>query len=76
MKTRHPSKRLVMNAVSSYGASQIAGSGKVDFCYNEVWNDEPEFADLHKIIKANDSYSSNSLRTVFAAYMNYDKAGS
>lgn len=75
MKTRHPSKRLVMNAVSSYGASQIAGSGKVDFCYNEVWNDEPDFADLHKIIKANDTYSSNSLRTVFAAYMNYDKAG-
>lgn len=76
MKTRHPSKRLVMNAVSSYGASQIAGSGKVDFCYNEVWNDEDGFDDLHKIIKANDSYSSNTLRTVFAAYMNYDKAGS
>lgn len=76
MKTRHPEKRLVMNAVSSYGASQIAGSGKVDFCYNEVWGDEPDFEDLHRIIKANDTYSSNSLRTVFAAYMNYDKAGS
>lgn len=76
MKTRHPDKRLVMNAVSSYGASQIAGSGKVDFCYNEVWGDEADFEDLHRIIKANDTYSSNSLRTVFAAYMNYDKAGS
>ena len=76
MKTRHPEKRLVMNAVSSYGASQIAGSGKVDFCYNEVWGDEPDFEDLPRIIKANDTYSSNSLRTVFAAYMNYDKAGS
>lgn len=75
MKARHPSKRLVMNAVSSFGASQIAGSGKVDFCYNEVWNDEPDFADLHNIIKANDAYSGNKLRTVFAAYMNYDKAG-
>jgi len=75
MKERHPQKRLVMNAVSSFGASQIAGTGKVDFCYNEVWGDEAEFANLHSIIKANDSYSSNKLRTVFAAYMNYDLAG-
>lgn len=74
MKARHPQKRLVMNAVSSYGAARIAGSGKVDFCYNEVWNDEPRFADLHSIIKANDSYSGGRLKTVFAAYMNYDKA--
>lgn len=75
MKTRHPSKRLIMNAVSSFGASQIASTGKIDFCYNEIWNDEPDFSDLHSIIKANDSYSGNTLRTVFAAYMNYDKAG-
>lgn len=74
MKGCHPDKRLVMNAVSSYGAMQIASSGKVDFCYNEVWDDESGFEDLHKIIKANDQYSSNTLRTVFAAYMNYDKA--
>lgn len=74
MKAKHPSKRLVMNAVSSFGASQIAGSGKVDFCYNELWNDEADFSDLHSVIKANDSYSGNNLRTVFAAYMNYDKA--
>ncbi len=74
MKERHPSKRLVMNAVSSYGASQIAGTGKVDFCYNEVWGDEADFSHLHSIIKANDNYSSNKLRTVFAAYMNYDLA--
>lgn len=74
MKQKHPAKRLIMNAVSSYGASQIAGSGKVDFCYNELWNDEANFNDLHTVIKANDSYSGNSLRTVFAAYMNYDKA--
>ncbi|MBD5356251.1 MAG: cycloisomaltooligosaccharide glucanotransferase [Bacteroides sp.] len=75
MKTHHPSKRLIMNAVSSFGASQIASTGKMDFCYNEVWNDEPDFSDLHAIIKANDAYSGNTLRTVFAAYMNYDKAG-
>lgn len=73
MKERHPSKRLIMNAVSSYGASQIASSD-VDFCYNELWNDEAEFSDLHSVIKANDSYSGNKLKTVFAAYMNYDYA--
>ncbi len=74
MKALHPDKRLVMNSVSSYGASQIAGSGKVDFCYNELWNDEASFEDLHKVIKANDVYSGGTLATVFAAYMNYDYA--
>ncbi len=74
VKTAHPQKRLVMNAVSSYGASQIAGTGNVDFLYNEVWGDEADFEDLRTIIKANDQYSSHSLKTVFAAYMNYDKA--
>lgn len=76
MKQKHPEKRIVMNAVSSYGASQIAGTGKVDFLYNEVWGDEADFKDLHTIIKANDQYSNHTLKTVFAAYMNYDKAGS
>lgn len=75
MKQKHPAKRLVMNAVSSYGASLIAGTGKVDFLYNEVWEDESEFKDLHTIIKANDQYSKHTLPTVFAAYMNYEKAG-
>lgn len=75
MKTRHPGKRLVMNSVASFGAQQIAGTGNVDFCYNEVWADEADFEHLHKIIKANDVYSNHNLRTVFAAYMNYDKAG-
>lgn len=76
MKLKHPGKSLVMNAVSSYGASQIAGTGKVDFLYNEVWGDEAGFKDLHTIIGANDQYSNHSLKTIFAAYMNYDKAGS
>lgn len=74
MKKRQPSKDLIMNAVSSFGASQIAGSGKVGFCYNELWNDEDKFEDLHTVIKANDQYSGDKLKTVFAAYMNYDKA--
>ncbi len=76
MKERQPSKSLIMNAVASYGAQNIASSGKVDFCYNEVWDDEKEFKDLHTIIKANDVYSDGALKTVFAAYMNYGKSGS
>lgn len=74
MKTLHPQKRLVMNAVSGYGAEQIAGSGKVDFCYNEMWNSEDKFTDLRSTIEVNDSYSGGTLKTVFAAYMNYDLA--
>lgn len=82
MKARHPEKRLVMNAVSGYGAEQIAGTGKVDFCYNEVWGNgngyggvpEDQFANLYAIIRDNDRFSDDGLRTVFAAYMNYDKA--
>lgn len=74
MKQRHPDKRLVMNAVSSYGASQIAGTGKVDFLYNEVWGDEADFTDLYTILKANHQYGNRNLKTVFAAYMNYEKS--
>lgn len=72
MKAAHPDKTLVMNAVASYGASQIAGTGKVGFLYNEVWADEADFKSLYNIIKANDSYSGHTLNTVFAAYMNYE----
>lgn len=71
MKNAHPDKTLVMNAVGSYGASQIAGTGCMGFLYNECWEYESEFKDLYNIVKANDSYSSNTLNTVFAAYMNY-----
>lgn len=73
MKARHPQKRLIMNAVASYGAAEIASTGKVDFCYNEVWGDEDKFVDLHRIIRTN--YINGKLPTVFAAYMNYDLAG-
>ena len=72
MKKAHPDKALVMNAVGSYGASQIAGTDCMGFLYNECWSDEAEYKDLYNIIKSNDSYSGNKLNTVFAAYMNYE----
>lgn len=83
MKERHPGKSLIMNAVSGYGAQEILGTRKVDFCYNEVWGNgngyggasEDAFANLYEIIKNNDRFSDHTLRTVFAAYMNFDKAG-
>ena len=73
MKRRHPGKRLIMNAVDSYGSKNIAGKD-VDFCYNETWGGEAGFSNLFDIIKANDSYSGHRLQTVFASYINYDKA--
>lgn len=71
MKARHPEKRLVMNAVSSFGTYSIAGTGKVDFLYNELWDSESAFSSLYDVIHANDLYSNNTLKTVFAAYMDY-----
>ena len=79
MKNRHPEKRLIMNAVSGWGTSQIAGTGKVDFLYNEVWGNqagnsltsgEGRFANIKNVIDENRSLSPNR-RTVLAAYMNY-----
>jgi dextranase len=72
MKKAHPDKRLVFNAVSSYGANKIVGTGNVDFCYNEVWGSEAQFKDLYTIIKSNDLSSDHSLKSIFAAYMNYE----
>ena len=83
MKNRHPEKRLIMNAVSGWGASQIAGTGKVDFLYNEVWGNhagnslssgEGRFSNIKKIIDENRSQSP-TLRSVLAAYMNYTTDG-
>lgn len=74
MKAKHPDKALIMNAVSSYGASQIAGTGNVEFLYNEVWGDQQNFSDLRTIVMANDQYSGGGMKTVFAAYMNYNVA--
>lgn len=79
MKQRHPEKRLVMNAVSEYGAQEIGKTGKTDCFYNEVWgchsnnaltNTEARFSNLKNIIQNNRSYNA-ALQTVFAAYMNY-----
>lgn len=75
MKAAHPDKRLVFNAVSGYGANKIAQTGNVDFCYNEVWGSEDMFTDLYTIIKTNDMNSGHSLKTIFAAYMNYGCKG-
>jgi dextranase len=75
MKTKHPNKSLVMNAVSNYGAENIASTGDVDFMYTEVWGGESKFSSLHSIIKANDAYSNNTKNTVFAAYMDYGYNG-
>lgn len=73
MKTARPEKRLVMNAVSQYGQEQIA-KGNVDFLYTEVWGDQPKYTDLVSIINENNDYSNGKLKTVFAAYMNYNVA--
>lgn len=82
MKTAHPEKTLVMNAVSGFGTDYIV-KDNVDFCYNEVWGNgngyggapEQNFANLYDIIKENDKCSNQQRSTVFAAYINYDKAG-
>ena len=83
MKNRHPEKRLIMNAVSGWGASQIAGTGKVDFLYNEVWGNhagnsltsgEGRFSNIKNVIDENRSQSP-TLRSVLAAYMNYTTDG-
>ena len=79
MKNRHPEKRLVMNAVSQWGADQIAGTGKVDFLYSEVWGNkagssltggEGRFSNIKKVIDGNLNCNP-VLRSVLAAYMNY-----
>ena len=79
MKNRHPDKRLVMNAVSQWGAEQIAETGKVDFLYSEVWGNKAgssltsgdgRFSNIKNVIDQNLSLNP-SLRTVLAAYMNY-----
>mgnify|MGYP001024786230 FL=1 len=72
LKNGHPDKRLIMNSVSKYGASGIASSGVIDVCYNECWADTHSFMDLYWIVFDNNNASGNTVRTVFANYMNYD----
>ena len=81
MKQARPDKSLIMNAVSGYGTESIVNRD-VDFCYNEVWGNgngyggapEDQFANLYDIIASNDRLSDHLHPTVFAAYINYDKA--
>ena len=73
MKNAHPNKRLVMNAVGQYGQTEIAGTNKVDFLYTEVW-DEKTYDQLARIILDNYNRSNNQLKTVLAAYMDYEKS--
>ena len=79
MKNRHPDKRLIMNAVGQWGAQQIAGTGKMDFLYSEVWGNQAgsslasgdgRFTNIKNVIDENLSLNP-ALRSVLAAYMNY-----
>lgn len=80
MKGHRKDKRLVMNCIDGFGTHHICkaklddGTRAVDFCYNEVWGGQASFSDLFQIIKDNDRESDHSLQTVFAAYINYNKA--
>ena len=82
MKGHRKDKRLVMNSVESFGTHHICnaklddGTRTVDFCYNELWKKQASFSDLFQIIQDNDRESEHNLQTVFAAYINYDKADS
>lgn len=78
MKKSDPAKRLVMNAVSNYGAKQMAATGDVDFLYSELWGGEDQFSDLFSIMRNNQSEANtdpaaSAMAQVFAAYMNYNK---
>ena len=74
MKAASPLKKVVMNAVNQYGQQTGIAESPVDFLYTEVWSGNEGYKDLAKIILDNNNYSSNSLNTVLAAYMNYSLA--
>lgn len=80
MKGHRKDKRLVMNCIDGFGTYHICkaklddGTRAVDFCYNEVWGYQSSFESLFEIIKSNDKESDHNLQTVYAAYINYDKA--
>lgn len=80
MKGHRKDKRLVMNCIGDFGTHHICdaklddGTRAVDFCYNELWSDHANFSDLFQVIQDNDRESEHNYQTVFAAYINYDKA--
>jgi dextranase len=71
MKLAHPNKRLVMNAVSEFGQSQIA-QGDVDFFYTELWGGD--YDTYVRILNSNRALKASSPSTVFASYINYNYA--
>ena len=73
MQTKHPDRKLVMNAVNQYGQQGIAES-PTSFLYTEVWPPNDTYNDLANIIQVNNTYSNNTKNTVLAAYMNYNLA--
>lgn len=72
MKTAHPSKKLVFNAVNQYGQEGNIATAPVDFLYTEVWAPNEGYKDLARVIQDNLQYS-NGKPSVLAAYMNYEK---
>jgi dextranase len=74
MKSAHPDKNLVMNAVNQYGQEGVIGNSATDFLYTEVWNPNESYSDLAQIIKANNGFSNYQKQSVLAAYINYDLA--
>ena len=74
MKTLNPGKRLVFNSVNQFGQPGSISTAPVDFLYTEVWSPNENYSDLATIITNNNAYSSNTKKTVLAAYMNYNKA--
>lgn len=65
MKEARPEKRLVMNAVSQFGADKIA-AGPVDFLYLEEWG--YEYDDLARDVVRNYQIDPNR-KNVVCAYM-------
>ena len=72
MKQHNPGKRLIMNAVGNYGGEQIAKTGQVDMHYDELWAGEAGFKDLYTYVTRNAGWTNDTVKTVFAAYMNYE----
>jgi len=74
MKSAHPDKKLVMNAVNQYAQEGVIGNSATDFLYTEVWNPYESYSDLAQIIKNNSLFSISQKNSVLAAYINYNLA--
>jgi dextranase len=75
LKTNFQEKKMALNAVDQFAQNNILKT-QVDFAYTEVWS-SIQYSDLVEVIRQNDKMSNNQLKTVLAAYMNYNsKEGS